>query len=233
MRLITESGEQLGIKPTDEALKIAMDDGLDLVEVAPLATPPVCRIMDYSKYRYEQEQKAKRARKHQANLVIKEMKMRPKIDVHDYETKKKHVVRFLEAGHKVKMTIMFRGREMTHTELGRKLLERLAGDVTHLATVESSPKQDGRNMLMMLAPHKEFVEAAIELKHQDDEKYRLKHEGYTEAAEDEADAEEGAAEAEAKAEAAPEAVVAAEEVDAAEAEAAGTEAAETIPEETS
>lgn len=175
VRLIAEDGQQVGVMSIKDALAHAAKAHLDLVEVAPQANPPVCRIMDYGKYRYEQEQKAKRARKHQANLVIKEMKMRPKIDVHDYETKKKHVVRFLEAGHKVKMTIMFRGREMTHTELGRKLLERLAADVEHLATVESPPKQDGRNMLMMLAPHKEFVEAAVELRHQDDDKHRARY----------------------------------------------------------
>jgi translation initiation factor IF-3 len=150
--LIDEDGSQLGVLPMKEALQVAIDKDLDLVEVAPQATPPVCRIMDYSKYRYEVAQKAKRARKHQAMIVIKEMKLRPKIEDHDFETKKKHIVRFLEAGAKVKVTIMFRGREMTHTELGRALLDRMAGDVADLAKVESDPKLDGRNMIMVLTP---------------------------------------------------------------------------------
>lgn len=226
--MISEDGEQLGVQPIEDALKIATDAGLDLVEVAPQAAPPVCRIMDYGKYRYEQEQKAKRARKHQANLVIKEMKMRPKIDVHDYETKKKHVVRFLEAGHKVKMTIMFRGREMTHTELGRKLLERLAEDVTHLATVESSPKQDGRNMLMMLAPHKEFVEAAIELRHLDDDKHQGRP---AEEAEEAAEAEEAEATEAEEETAATEEAEGADETVAAPAEDADAPAEEAGPQE--
>lgn len=142
----------MGIKTTEEALKIAYDAGLDLVEVAPQADPPVCRIMDYGKYKYEQTQKAKRARKHAATLIIKEMKLRPKIDNHDFEVKKKHIVRFLEDGAKVKVTIMFRGREMAHTELGRKLLERIAEEVGELGKVEALPKLDGRNMIMVLAP---------------------------------------------------------------------------------
>ncbi len=142
----------MGIKTTEEALKIAYDAGLDLVEVAPQADPPVCRIMDYGKYKYEQTQKAKRARKHAATLIIKEMKLRPKIDNHDFEVKKKHIVRFLEDGAKVKVTIMFRGREMAHTELGRKLLERIAEEVSELGKVEALPKLDGRNMIMVLAP---------------------------------------------------------------------------------
>lgn len=150
--MIDEDGSQLGVLPMKEALQVAIDKDLDLVEVAPQATPPVCRIMDYSKYRYEVAQKAKRARKHQAMIVIKEMKLRPKIEDHDFETKKKHIVRFLEAGAKVKVTIMFRGREMTHTELGRALLDRMAGDVADLAKVESDPKLDGRNMIMVLTP---------------------------------------------------------------------------------
>lgn len=139
-------------------MQIAIDRDLDLVEVAPQATPPVCRIMDYSKYRYETALKAKRARKHQSMVVIKEIKLRPKIETHDFETKKKHVVRFLKAGAKVKVTIMFRGREMTHTELGRALLDRLAGDVAELAKIESMPKLDGRNMIMTLAPFAPVVE---------------------------------------------------------------------------
>jgi translation initiation factor IF-3 len=127
---------------------------LDLVEVAPDAKPPVCRVMDYSKYKYEQEQKAKLARKHQSTITIKEIKLRPKIDPHDYATKKGHVVRFLKNRDKVKVTIMFRGREMTHPDRGRQLLLKLADEVQELGIVESAPLQDGRNMVMMLAPHK-------------------------------------------------------------------------------
>ncbi|HET6850081.1 MAG TPA: translation initiation factor IF-3 [Gaiellales bacterium] len=154
VRLIGADGEQIGIKSTDEALKYAWDKNLDLVEVAPDAKPPVCRVMDYSKYRYEQEQKAKLARKHQSTITIKEIKLRPKIDPHDYATKKGHVVRFLKNRDKVKVTIMFRGREMTHPDRGRTLLLKLAEEVSDLGVVESAPLQDGRNMVMMLAPHK-------------------------------------------------------------------------------
>jgi len=154
VRLIGADGEQIGIKSTDEALKYAWDLNLDLVEVAPDAKPPVCRVMDYSKYKYEQEQKAKLARKHQSTITIKEIKLRPKIDPHDYATKKGHVVRFLRNRDKVKVTIMFRGREMTHPERGRQLLLKLADEVQDLGAVESAPLQDGRNMVMMLAPHK-------------------------------------------------------------------------------
>lgn len=132
--------------------------------MASQADPPVCRIMDYAKFKYEQEQKAKRSKKHQTTIVIKEMKLRPKIDPHDYETKKKHIVRFLTAGSKVKVTIMFRGREMAHTELGRKLLERLVEDLTELANVESNPKLDGRNMIMILNPKQPKPEASVETK---------------------------------------------------------------------
>jgi len=154
VRLIDADGTQIGIKNTDEAQKYAWDKNLDLVEVAPEARPPVCRVMDYSKYRYEQEQKAKLARKHQSTITIKEIKLRPKIGIGDYETKKGHVVRFLKGRAKVKVTIMFRGREMTHPERGRDLLLRLAEDVKDLGSIESQPLQDGRNMVMMLAPHK-------------------------------------------------------------------------------
>ena len=152
VRLISDTGEQLGIQPIEEAQKIALEKDLDLVEVAPQGQPPVCKIMDYSKFCYEQDQKQKAARKKQSVIVVKEMKMRPKIDIHDYETKKKHVVRFLGQGNKVKVTIMFRGREMTHTELGLNLLNRLASDVVELATVEAKPRLDGRNMTMVLNP---------------------------------------------------------------------------------
>jgi translation initiation factor IF-3 len=154
VRLIGADGEQIGIKSTEDALKYAWDKNLDLVEVAPDAKPPVCRVMDYSKYKYEQEQKAKLARKHQSTITIKEIKLRPKIDPHDYATKKGHVVRFLKNRDKVKVTIMFRGREMTHPERGRTLLLKLAEEVEELGIVESAPLQDGRNMVMMLAPHK-------------------------------------------------------------------------------
>ena len=154
VRLVDENGEQLGIKPRDEALAYAHGKDLDLVEVAPNADPPVCRVMDYGKYRYEQEQKAKQARKHQTQINVKEIKFRPKIGVHDYETKKGHVQRFLNQRAKVKVTIMFRGRETTHPERGRDLLMRLADDVKELGQVETQPVLDGRNMTMVLAPHK-------------------------------------------------------------------------------
>jgi len=154
VRLVDSDGTQIGIKPTDEAQKYAWDRHLDLVEVAPEARPPVCRVMDYSKYRYEQEQKAKLARKHQSTITIKEIKLRPKIGVADYGTKRGHVERFLRNRDKVKVTIMFRGREMTHPERGRDLLLRLADDVKDLGVIESQPLQDGRNMVMMLGPVK-------------------------------------------------------------------------------
>ena len=154
VRLIGADGEQVGIISTDEALKRAQDEDLDLVEVAPDAKPPVTRLLDYSKYKYEQEQKAKTARKHQSQIHVKEIKMRPKIGVHDYETKKGHVVRFLNARAKVKVTIMFRGREQSHPERGRDLLMRLAEDVKEIGQVESPPLQDGRNMVMLLGTTK-------------------------------------------------------------------------------
>ena len=147
-------GTQIGIVTIDEALSRARELDLDLVEVAPLAQPPVCRIMDYGKYKYERDVRQKEARKKQSRVEVKEIKMRPKIDRHDYGTKKGHVERFLKAGARVKVTIMFRGREMAHTELGRKLLDRLTEDLTELATVEAYPKLDGRNMVMVLAPVK-------------------------------------------------------------------------------
>ena len=140
-----------------DAMRLADEQGLDLVEIAPNAEPPVCKIMDYGKYKYEMEQKAKKARKNQTRVEIKEIKFRPKIDTHDYETKKKHVVRFLEAGAKVKVTIMFRGREMVHAERGLAILQRLEADITDLAFVESKPKLEGRNMFMLVAPHKKEI----------------------------------------------------------------------------
>ena len=154
VRLVDENGEQVGIKDTDEAREYAWDKNLDLVEVAAQADPPVARVMDYGKYRYEQEQKAKLARKHQVSINVKEIKLRPKIGVHDYETKKGHVVRFLHQRAKVKVTIMFRGRENLHPERGRMLLERLAEDVKEIGQIEQQPTLDGRNMVMVLAPTK-------------------------------------------------------------------------------
>src|SRR5205085_7488610 len=155
VRLIDEDGSQLGIKTTPEAVKYAFDKNLDLVEVAAQADPPVARVMDYGKYRYEQEQKAKLARKHQVSINVKEIKLRPKIGIHDYNTKKGHVVRFLNQRAKVKVTIMFRGRETTHPERGRDLLMRLADDVKEIGQVESPPLLDGRNMVMVLGPTKQ------------------------------------------------------------------------------
>ena len=145
-------GAQIGIVTTQEALRRAQELDLDLVEVAPQATPPVARIMDYGKFKYERDIRQKEARKKQARIEVKEIKFRPKIDPHDYATKKGHVVRFLSAGARVKVTIMFRGREMAHTDLGRRILDRLVQDLGDLAVVESQPKQDGRNMVMVLAP---------------------------------------------------------------------------------
>jgi translation initiation factor IF-3 len=154
VRLVGAEGEQIGIVAIGEALRLAQESDLDLVEVAPDARPPVCKLMDYGKFKYESAQKAREARRNQVLTVIKEMKLRPKIDAHDYETKKGHVVRFLNAGDKVKVTIMFRGREQSRPELGFRLLQRLSADVAELGFVESAPKQDGRNMIMVLAPHK-------------------------------------------------------------------------------
>lgn len=158
------NGETVGIVPTDQALKLAQEADLDLVEVAPMARPPVCKLMDYGKFKYENAQKAREARRNQTNVIIKEMKLRPKIDAHDYETKKGHVVRFLKAGDKVKITIMFRGREQHRPELGYRLLQKLAEDVQELGFIESNPKQDGRNMIMVLGPHKKKAEAKAEVK---------------------------------------------------------------------
>jgi translation initiation factor IF-3 len=152
VRLIGPDGEQVGIVGVPEALEYADKLNLDLVEVAPMATPPVCKVMDFGKYRYEQEQKAKEARKHQTTISIKEIKLRPKIDDHDFNTKKGHVERFLKKGDKVKLTIMFRGRELVHPHLGERLLRRMADDLAEIGDVESEPNLDGRNMVMMLGP---------------------------------------------------------------------------------
>ena len=152
VRLIDENGEQVGIVPTPDALERARERDLDLVEVSPTSKPPVCRILDYSKYKYEQEQKAKAALKHQQQTNVREIKLRPKIAQHDYETKRGHVERFLKNHDKVKVTIMFRGREQSHPERGRMLLDRLLQDVSAIATMEQEPLQEGRNMTMLLAP---------------------------------------------------------------------------------
>jgi len=162
VRLIAEDGSQIGVIKTDEALRMAQDRDLDLVEVAADSRPPVARLLDYSKYKYEQEQKAKAARKHQTQVNVREIKLRPKIADHDYNTKKGHVERFLKHGDKVKVTIMFRGREQAHPERGRMLLERLYEDVKELATVDSQPQQEGRNMHMMLGPTRAAVATARE-----------------------------------------------------------------------
>ena len=154
VRLIGVDGSQLGLFDTRDAQRIADDQNLDLVEIAPNADPPVCKVMDYGKFKYQQAMKAKQARKNQSKVEVKEMKFRPKIDVGDYETKKGHVLRFLKKGARVKITIMFRGREMAHPEQGLNVLERLAEDLKPFATVESAPKLEGRNMLMLLAPIK-------------------------------------------------------------------------------
>jgi translation initiation factor IF-3 len=152
--LIGADGSQVGIVTREQALSQAQGDGLDLVEVAPLADPPVCKIMDYGKFKYQESIRAKEARKKQGHQTVKEMRFRPKIGVHDYETKKGRVVEFLEDGHRVKVTVMFRGREMHHTELGQRLLERLSSDLDGLGTVEVASKLDGRNMTIMFAPAK-------------------------------------------------------------------------------
>jgi translation initiation factor IF-3 len=154
VRLVGPDGAQIGIVTIQEAQRRAQELDLDLVEVAPNAAPPVCRIMDYGKFKYERDVRQKEARKRQARVEVKEIKMRPKIDRHDYQIKKGHVERFLRTGARVKVTIMFRGREMAHTELGRKLLDRLTEDLQELANVESFPKLDGRNMIMVMAPLK-------------------------------------------------------------------------------
>ncbi|RXW32189.1 translation initiation factor IF-3 [Propioniciclava flava] len=159
VRLVGPNGEQVGIVRIDDALRLAREADLDLVEVAPMARPPVAKLMDYGKFKYESAQKARESRRNQANTVIKEMKLRPKIDSHDYETKKGHVVRFLRGGDKVKITIMFRGREQSRPELGFNLLKKLANDVAEDGTIESQPRQDGRNMLMVLAPTRKKAEA--------------------------------------------------------------------------
>jgi translation initiation factor IF-3 len=169
VRLIDETGNQVGVMRTDEALKYALSKELDLVEVAPEAKPPVCRVLDYSKYKYEQGQKLKQAKKHQQQIVVREIKFRPKIAQHDYDTKKGHVERFLRHKDKVKITIMFRGREVTHPERGVMILDRLAADLAELCQVDQRPIQDGRNMTMLLAPSKAVLADALDDGHQADD----------------------------------------------------------------
>jgi translation initiation factor IF-3 len=154
VRLIDENGEQVGVVPVEQALTRAQEHDLDLVEIAPTAKPPVCRILDYSKYKYEQEQRRKAARRHQQQVTVREMKLRPKIATHDYETKKGHILRFLRQNDKVKVTIMFRGREQAHPERGEALLRKLAAELGEFSTIEQQPNQEGRNMTMLLAPLK-------------------------------------------------------------------------------
>ncbi|MBP6083921.1 MAG: translation initiation factor IF-3 [Candidatus Planktophila sp.] len=162
IRLIGYAGDQVGVVDIDTALKMADEVGLDLVEIAPDANPPVCKIMDFGKYKYEIAQKAREARQNQTHIVVKEVRMRPKIENHDYETKRAHIEKFLKGGDKVKVTMQFRGREQTRPELGFKLLQRLAEDVALYAFVEFAPKQEGRNMTMVLGPTKKKTEAVAE-----------------------------------------------------------------------
>jgi len=161
VRLIDENGNQVGVMRTPEALRYAQEKDLDLVEVAPEARPPVCRVLDYSKYKYEQAQKLKQARKHQQQITIREIKFRPKIAENDYNTKKGHVERFLRHKDKVKVTIMFRGREVTHPERGVMILDRLAEELSEFGVVEQRPIQDGRNMTMMLGPSKAVLSGEL------------------------------------------------------------------------
>jgi translation initiation factor IF-3 len=163
VRLIDDEGNQIGVLSTPDALAFAQERELDLVEVAPEARPPVCRVLDYSKYKYEQAQKVKQARKHQQQITIREIKFRPKIAQHDYDTKKHHVERFLRHKDKVKVTIMFRGREVTHPERGTAILDRLAEELSELGVVEQRPMQEGRNMTMMMAPSKAVLAGRVEI----------------------------------------------------------------------
>jgi translation initiation factor IF-3 len=167
VRLVGEDGKQIGVVKTSEALAYAQERDLDLVEVAPEARPPVCRVLDYSKYKYEQAQKLKAARKHQQQITIREIKFRPKIAQNDYDTKKGHVTRFLMGKDKVKITIMFRGREVTHPERGTALLDKLSSELSEIAVIEQSPLQDGRNMTMMLAPSKSVLAGEKDKAHPD------------------------------------------------------------------
>ncbi len=169
VRLIDDEGNQVGVLKTPDALAFAQERDLDLVEVAPEARPPVCRVLDYSKYKYEQAQKVKQARKHQQQITVREIKFRPKIAEHDYDTKKHHVERFLRHKDKVKVTIMFRGREVTHPERGTAILDRLAEELAELGVVEQRPIQEGRNMTMMMAPSKAVLSGKADSEEAPDE----------------------------------------------------------------
>ncbi|MFL0460912.1 translation initiation factor IF-3 [Kytococcus sedentarius] len=197
MRLVGPNGEQVGIVRVKDALRLAAEADLDLVEVAPMAKPPVAKLMDYGKFKYENAMKDRESRKKQVNTVIKEIKLRPKIDQHDYETKKGHVERFLAAGDKVKVTIMFRGREQSKPELGFRLLQRLAEDVTELGIVESKPKQDGRNMTMVFGSTRNKAQAQAARRKEQEQKKRERKGPESEAPEQ--DAAETATEAPAEA----------------------------------
>lgn len=168
VRLVGPNGEQVGIVRIEDALRLAQEAELDLVEVAPQARPPVAKLMDFGKFKYESAMKEREARRNQTNTVLKEIRLRLKIDPHDYETKKGHVVRFLKGGDKVKVMIMFRGREQSRPEMGLRLLQRMAEDVIDLGSVESAPRVDGRNMVMVIAPHKKKAEAKAEQRRQRD-----------------------------------------------------------------
>jgi translation initiation factor IF-3 len=220
VRVIGEDGTQIGVMRTDEALRYAQQRDLDLVEVAPEARPPVCRVLDYSKYKYEQAQKVKAAKKHQQQITIREIKFRPKIAEHDYATKKGHVERFLRHKDKVKITIMFRGREVTHPERGTMILDRLAEELSALSQIEQRPNLDGRNMTMMLGPSKAVLAGTLDESDKETDEDRA---DATALAEREASAPTPAAEPEP--EAAPEAEAAAPEPDP-EPEAAAAEAPE-------
>jgi translation initiation factor IF-3 len=159
VRLVGPNGEQIGVTRIEDAIRMAQENDLDLVEVAPEARPPVAKIMDYGKFKYQEALKARENRRSQVNAVVKEMKLRPRIESHDYDTKKSHIERFLLGGDKVKVTIMFRGREQSRPEMGYKLLARLAEDLAEVSMVEFAPKQDGRNMVMVLAPNRRKSEA--------------------------------------------------------------------------
>ena len=177
VRLIDDEGNQVGVLKTPDALAFAQERDLDLVEVAPEARPPVCRVLDYSKYKYEQTQKQKAARKHQQQITVREIKFRPKIAEHDYDTKKHHVERFLRHKDKVKVTIMFRGREVTHPERGTAILDRLAEELAELGVVEQRPIQEGRNMTMMMAPSKAVLSGKAEAGEAADEVFPTGHTG--------------------------------------------------------
>jgi translation initiation factor IF-3 len=193
VRLVGPAGEQVGVVRVEDALRLAQEADLDLVEVAPDAHPPVCKLMDYGKFKYESAMKARDARRNQANTILKEIRFRLKIDPHDYETKKGHVVRFLKGGDKVKVMIMFRGREQSRPEMGMRLLQRLAEDVSDLGSVESSPRLDGRNMTMVIGPHRKKAEAKSDQRRKREADEAKKH----------ADADAAAAPAQATSEAAP------------------------------